>query len=172
MTDRNTLKEPSSGLAVGKYFRVASIDADGHAVLECCDAPTAPVQSVSASGTAITPDVNGNVDIPSTTATGGFGLAKVNDNLNGGISQYNSPNVASYHKTLILKNVTNFTNRRNIGDSGYGAVTTSNFDAAVKAAMCDGNGAAWTDAERLAALARMGCTVESDGTVKFTAQQA
>lgn len=33
------LTEPSSGLAVGKYFRVASIDADGHAVLECVDLP-------------------------------------------------------------------------------------------------------------------------------------
>lgn len=28
------LTEPSSGLAVGKYFRIASIDADGHVVLE------------------------------------------------------------------------------------------------------------------------------------------
>lgn len=43
------------------------------------------------------------------------------------------------------------------------------LDYAVKAALCDGKGAAWTDAERLAALARMGCTVGDDGTVKWTA---
>lgn len=48
-------------------------------------------------------------------------------------------------------------------------ITPSNLDYAVKAAMCDGKGAAWTDAERLAALARMGCTVGDDGTVKWTA---
>lgn len=35
LTDSNTLREPSSGLAVGKYFRITSIDNDGHAVLEC-----------------------------------------------------------------------------------------------------------------------------------------
>ena len=33
----NKLTEPSSNLAVGKYFRIASIDNDGHAVLECVD---------------------------------------------------------------------------------------------------------------------------------------
>ncbi len=35
------LTEPSSGIAVGKYFRVASIDNDGHAVLEYADAQPA-----------------------------------------------------------------------------------------------------------------------------------
>lgn len=48
-------------------------------------------------------------------------------------------------------------------------ITPSCMDYAVKAAMCDGKGAAWTNAERLAALARMGCTVGDDGTVKWTA---
>lgn len=48
-------------------------------------------------------------------------------------------------------------------------ITPSCMDYAVRAAMCDGKGAAWTNAERLAALARMGCTVGDDGTVKWTA---
>ena len=42
----------------------------------------------------------------------------------------------------------------------------------VKAAMCDGTGAAWTDTERIAALLRMGCTVDDNGFVKWTAQEA
>ena len=42
----------------------------------------------------------------------------------------------------------------------------------VKAAMCDGTGAAWTDAERIAALLRMGCTVDDNGFVKWAAQEA
>lgn len=33
------LTEPAEGLAVGKYFRVATIDESGHAVLEAVDAP-------------------------------------------------------------------------------------------------------------------------------------
>ena len=33
------LTEPAEGLAVGKYFRVAAIDENGHAVLEAVDAP-------------------------------------------------------------------------------------------------------------------------------------
>lgn len=45
------------------------------------------------------------------------------------------------------------------------------LDYGVKAAMCDGKGAAWTDVERLAALLRMGCTVDDNGFVKWTAQE-
>ena len=48
-------------------------------------------------------------------------------------------------------------------------IVCANMDYAMKAALCDGKGAAWTNAERLAALARMGCTVGDDGTVKWTA---
>lgn len=47
----------------------------------------------------------------------------------------------------------------------------STLDYAVKAAMCDGKGAAWTDTERIAALLRMGCTVDDNGFVKWTAQE-
>lgn len=53
---------------------------------------------------------------------------------------------------------------------GY-AILGSNINYAVKAAMCDGKGAVWTDAERIAAIERMGCAVGDDGTVKFTAQE-
>ena len=49
-------------------------------------------------------------------------------------------------------------------------IVCTNLDKAVKAAMCDGKGAAWTDAERLAALLRLGCTVGDDGIVRWTAQ--
>ena len=42
------LSEPAEGLAVGKYFRVAAIDENGHAVMEAVDAPK--------EGLAITPN--------------------------------------------------------------------------------------------------------------------
>ena len=50
------------------------------------------------------------------------------------------------------------------------AIVCANMDYAVKAAMCDGKGAAWTDVERLAALLRLGCTVDNDRIVRWTAQ--
>lgn len=50
------------------------------------------------------------------------------------------------------------------------AIVCANMDYAVKAAMCDGKGAAWTDEERLAALLRLGCTVDDSGVVHWTSQ--
>ena len=44
--DMNKLTSPASGLAVGKYFRVASIDEDGKAVLEAVDLPIATYETV------------------------------------------------------------------------------------------------------------------------------
>ena len=55
--------------------------------------------------------------------------------------------------------------------TNYNSIVPSKLDYAVKAAMCDGKGAAWTDAERIAALLRMGCTVDENGFVKWTAQE-
>lgn len=51
----------------------------------------------------------------------------------------------------------------------YNPITSTNLDYAVKCAMTDGKGSAWTDEERLNALLRMGCTVDENGFVKFTA---
>ena len=41
----------------------------------------------------------------------------------------------------------------------------------IKYAITDGIGSAWTDTERIAALLRMGCTVDDNGFVKWTAQE-
>lgn len=56
-------------------------------------------------------------------------------------------------------------------NSSYNPIVPSTIDYAVKAAMCDGKGAEWTDTERIAALLRMGCTVDDNGFVKWTAQE-
>lgn len=56
------LKEPSSGLAVGKYFRIASIDFTGRAVLEVVDNP-AIVKGIKINNVSIDPDDNGVVNI-------------------------------------------------------------------------------------------------------------
>lgn len=144
-----SLKEPASGLAVGKYFRVVSIDDNGHAILECVDPPTAPVQSISANKTVLTPDENGNVNTPA-----------AGDNVYGLIRQYAQgiSGIAYYQGAVYLVGATRagITARSSQYGTGYGGITPHNLDIAVKAAMTDGIGPAWTAAEQSAAKARMG----------------
>lgn len=66
---------------------------------------------------------------------------------------------------LFASSETHITNRQSTT-----AITPTNYDYAVKAAMCDGKGAAWADVERISALLRLGCTVGDDGIVRWTAQ--
>lgn len=61
---------------------------------------------------------------------------------------------------------------------GVETIANRNFDLAVKKAMCDPPGTGkysqpllWTDVERISALLRMGCTVDDNGFVKWTAQE-
>lgn len=61
-------------------------------------------------------------------------------------------------------------NAKAVGDALAGKLNSSEIDTAVKRAMCGGNGAAWSDAERVAALLRMGCAVDENGFVKWQAQ--
>ena len=72
--------------------------------------------------------------------------------------------------SLTFNTISNYFSSR-LTNWRINGVHTKNIDLAVKSAMCDGNGAAWTDAERIAALLRMGCTVDENGFVKWTAQE-
>lgn len=122
------LSEPTEGLAVGKYFRVAAIDQNGHAVLEAVDAKGVGVQDVQVSGESIVTDGVANAKLYAES----FGM-----NATG----------------IYLRNANNaqITARKaNV------AVACINTDYAVKAAMCDGVGAAWTAEEQAAARERMG----------------
>lgn len=152
-----SLKEPASGLAVGKYFRVASIDDDGHVVLECVDAPTAPVQSVSAGGQALTPDANGNVNIPK-AAYNVFGLiSSPLDPHKTGVALASNSMAPMLYVEAITSSL--WSSMRNTNPSGMGnsqPIVIGNIDHAVKLAMTDGIGTAWTASEQSAARARMG----------------
>lgn len=134
------LTEPAAGLAVGKYFRVAALDANGHAVLEAVDAKTVGVQDVQVAGTSVMTDGVANVPIATKTVNGvvrpdfyGVGVSAT-----GILYVQNTSNI-------------NITNR-----VSSAPLTAYNLDYAVKAAMCDGKGAAWTSAEQKAARERMG----------------
>lgn len=137
------LSEPSSGMEAGKYFRIASIDADGHAVLEAVDAPACAMK-IKIDGLAQNPDADGYVDIGRISAAN-LGVAKVNAN-------YGSSANTSGDIVVVKASDEQVTAR----SQQYCPIVPYNLDYAVKAAMCDGVGAAWTAAEQQAAQERLG----------------
>lgn len=148
-----------SGAAVGQLFRVAAISEDGKYTMEPVDMPPGggAVDDVQIDGKSIISDGIANIPIGSQGHPGVFripgesyGLYVDNTN-NIRLSNADNTNIA---KRLYLK-----------------PLAPNCLDYAVKAAMCDGKGAAWTDAQSIAALLRMGCTVDDNGFVKWTAQE-
>lgn len=100
----------------------------------------APVKDVQVAGTSILADGVANVPIASSSI---FGVVKAN----------------SWEGTVmrdgILSVFPSFDSHVDNRNSST-VITPTNLDYAVKAAMCDGKGAAWTSAEQAAARSRMG----------------
>lgn len=117
-----------------------------------------PVKDVQVAGTSVLADGVANVPIASAVAPGVICVSNVNAS---GLFVDNS----GY--TYVSYATDNEINTRN---GQRKTIVCNNLDYAAKAAMCDGKGPAWTDAERLAALLRLGCTVGDDGIVRWTAQ--
>ena len=115
----------------------------------------APVKDVQVAGASVLVDGVANVPIASDLVQG---VVKVQSW--GGTTIDNDGH-------LVVSPSTNDLVTRRVSKK---VIAPTNLDYAVKAAMCDGKGAAWTDAERLAALLRLGCTVGDDGIVRWTAQ--
>lgn len=116
------LTEPD-GMAVGKYFRIAAIDENGHAVLEAVNLPVA------------------------TTSIPGI----VQGDTNYGVSVFKGSLISVPANTSIIDG--------RGGSSGsfyYRPITPYYVDYAVKAAMTDGKGAAWTPEEQAASRERQG----------------
>lgn len=146
------LSEPVEGLAVGKYFRVARIDENGHAVLEAVDAKTVGVQDVQVAGASVVTD-----GVASVPQAGNDGATKgvICVNSKSGIIVNSITGIANLDRASnddINTQRTNADYRR--------PITPYVLDYAVKAAMCDGKGAAWTADEQAAARERMGVTDE------------
>lgn len=125
------LSEPVEGLEVGKYFRVAQVDENGHAVLEVVDAKTIGVQDVQVNGDSI---VNGENGVAGIKANG-YGI---------GYNEFGFYLLNANNNQIIQRKNSNI------------AITPVSIDYAVKAAMCDGKGAAWTADEQAAARERIG----------------
>lgn len=144
-----------AGAAVGQLFRVAAISEDGKYTMEPVDMLDVRVNgdSIVQDGVAIIPLANGFGKTGIVRLANGLGVKWSNANGSGLSIDYANINLIS--------------NR----SASNNPIIPYYLDDAVKAAMCDGKGAAWTDAERIAALLRMGCTVDGNGFVKWGASE-
>lgn len=166
---------------VGQTIKVKAVDTEGKPTeWEAVDAPSGggAVDDVQINGNSIV-GANRVAEIPklnmSPLNNPSYGLPTLSDG--------NTPVGIGLHLKGSLMTIpakrADITNRKerdyfDIGSTGsdfHFPICPGYLDYSVKAAMCDGKGAAWTDVERLAALLRMGCTVDDNGFVKWTAQE-
>lgn len=101
----------------------------------------APVKDVQVAGTSILADGVANVPIASSTVSG---VVKA--------TSWNGIYIDVDGYASVFPAVTDNINKR----VAKSVITPTNLDYAVKAAMCDGKGPAWTSAEQAAARKRMG----------------
>ena len=127
-----------AGAAVGQLFRVAAISEDGKYTMEPVD-----MLDVRVNGESIVQD--GVANIP-TADVDLYGVLKIGNANQSGLSIYNNRLVVESCATSQI------TNR----STSVRPIVPNNLDIAVKAAMCDGKGAAWTADEQAAARERMG----------------
>lgn len=159
----NGLKGDLSGLApagaaVGQLFRVAAISEDGKYTMEPVDMPVGGVTDVQVDGKTVVVDNVANIPIVTGTSPGitpkiGGGL-KINRNTLI-ISAPNSYGMQLWGGDLGLIRSSN-SQIDNRAPLQLMPIQTGTIDYAVKAAMCDGKGAAWTANEQAAARERMG----------------
>lgn len=135
---------------VGKAFKIKSVNDDGTFIGEWADCTNLDVRI---NGESIVRD--GVAEIPvagctSPTQIQRTGLVHVQSGYGIGF-QYNT------HNLIISNPPTNLIdNRNNMWQPDYYALAVRRIDYAVKSAMCDGKGVAWTEEEQAAARERMG----------------
>ena len=156
------LDKPSMPPTVGNVLKVLSLNEDGTFTCEWSDIPSGGVRDVTVGGKSIVNDGVAKIPDANNVKRGTFYLHWANpdhagiacDKLSGGFYVVSADKSDIDTRTQYNK-----------------LIKPSNIDMAVKAAMCDGKGEAWTDTERIVALLRMGCTVDDNGFVKWTAQE-
>ena len=117
----------------------------------------APVKDVQVAGASVLENGVANVPVASESVSG---VVKTNS--------WRGTMVNSVGQLIVYPSANNHVNGR-VSDT---VITPTNLDYAVKAAMCDGKGAAWTSAEQKAARERMGVdkayelieSITTDGT--------
>lgn len=134
------LTKPADPPTIGKILKVKSVNEDGAFVCEWADGGSD--LDVQINGQSIVQD--GVAEIP---------IVKTNNLSPGLIRIYKDYGImCSSEGYAMLINCTEWINKRMF----RGAIYNNNLDYAVKAAMCDGKGAAWTAEEQASARERMG----------------
>ena len=157
--NENKLDKPATPPSeAGKVLRVLAVNEDGTFTCEWADPTGSCIADVQISGESIVSDC---VAIIPLALNDKAGLVRFNPN---------AYSIASNSDGFVYFTRANeYQISLRIG--GYFPITPAIIDYSVKAAMCDGNGSAWTDAERISALLRMGCTVDDNGFVKWGASE-
>lgn len=142
------LTTPTGNAKVGQILRVQSVNEDGSVVLETVEMPTESVSDVTINGKSIIHD--GVAEIPLCTTSKAPGLIAIDTYSNSG-GLYRANNDTGLVRIAKANNMS-LTERKN----EFCPVVPANLDYAVKCAMCDGKGGAWTAEEQAAARERMG----------------
>lgn len=126
---------------VGRYLRVKAVNDDGIPELEWVDAPSGSSIDVKVAGKSIVQD--GVAEIPVVTGYKTRGIVYIDSIYNGiSVDDKGALRCTSYSNSLIQSRMNSI------------PVCAGYLDYAVKAAMCDGKGAAWTDVEKTGAWTR------------------
>lgn len=133
--------------AVGKVFKIKSVNEDGTFIGEWADGGVANLD-VQINGKSIVQD--GVADIPLCTKSNTAGLIYI-DKYSNDCGLYRA-NTATGLIRIAKATDSALTERAN----KYCPVVPANLDYAIKAAMCDGKGAVWTADEQAAARERVG----------------
>lgn len=138
--NEDKITKPAEAPTIGKIIRVKSVNEDGTFVCEWAD--SASNLDVRINGESIVQD--GVAEIPKAdTNTHNLGLIRVNAGKGFAVSADGTLNIIECTDDSLKKR--------------YARIVSGNvIDYAVKAAMCDGKGVAWTADEQAAARERMG----------------
>lgn len=153
--DNEKLTAPPTA-QIGQFFKVASIDENGHYVLEAVDAPSGGVQDVQVAGSSIVQD--GVASIPKANSTV-FGAVKASDVSYGNWIYYGVHIDESGSLRLPLSNEEQTIRAINTEWQGRLPITAHNILPAVREALVNTSGSlyrAWTPDEQQAAQRRLG----------------
>ena len=143
----------------GKILKIKSVNEDGTFTCEWADDGGSNLD-VRINGESIVQDGVAEIPVANGVKYGSsYGLVHFVTGYCYGI-ETGRIKIPNYEATdgikLVIPSTAGMNGRYNPGTNGFGAITTNTFDDAVKAAMCDGKGAAWTADEQAAARDRMG----------------